>query len=274
MKQKIFDQQIEFQKMIGAPIEFISPHTRIEACNIQVRRAVDELFEALREMPYDLSGFTKSKKAMNFKALLMANELVDAQLFLINALNIMGISYEDFTHLCTIKQDENVKRFIDKKRFRQDQDDFLIVIEGPDGVGKSTICKLLSDRTGIPIMRMPEPPRENIEQFSQFYRRTVANIDGVMILDRFFPSSMVYGSYFKRDTPLDDIVKLSKKREIFTFIIDTDVPFRGDEFINEDQWPEIRNTYLSLAKTNKWEIIKNDSTLEDCVQRILEKLRY
>jgi thymidylate kinase len=128
--------------------------------------------------------------------------------------------------------------------------------------------------TGHPTLQMPEPPRERIEDFSQFYRRTVARINDVLILDRFFPSSIVYGEFFKRDVPLQDITQLSKERNIFTFIIDRETPFRGDEFINEEQWPLIREIYLQKAKANKWEVINNNSTLENCVKEIIAKLQY
>jgi thymidylate kinase len=122
---------------------------------------------------------------------------------------------------------------------------------------------------------MPDPTdRDNLETYSQFYRRTVANIDDVLILDRFFPSSMVYGKYFDRDVPLNDINTLSKNRDIFVFVIDRDEPFREDEFINQSQWQDIRNLYLSHAKANKWKTINNNSTLENCVTEILESLQF
>lgn len=273
MKQEIFERQLAFQKLIKNPHVFLTDHDKIAACNVQVRRAIDELQEALREMPYDLSGYTKTKKQLNISVDRIQEELADAQLFIVNVLNILGMTADDFDNICIMKQQVNMNRFETKKRFRLNKDNYIIVIEGVDGVGKSSICELLSDYTGHPIMRMPEPPLGDIEKFSLFYRKTVANIQDVMILDRFFPSSIVYGDYFKRDVPLTDLKSLSNDRNIFTFIIDRDEPYRGDDFINEEQWPEIRELYLSHAKTNKWKVIKNDSTLEACVMKIIAELQ-
>lgn len=271
----LFDKQLEFQQLIKNPTEYLTPTDRIRACNIQVRRAIDELHESLREMPYDLSGYTKSKKIISLNIDKIVDELVDAQLFMINSLNILGVGPETFNSMCETKQRENISRFETKKRFREKNDNFLIVIEGPDGVGKTEICKRLSELTGHSTLRMPDPSnRDLMETFSHFYRKIVANIDDVLILDRFFPSSMIYGNYFNRDVPLSDINTLSKKRDIFVFVIDREEPFRGDEIINQDQWYELRNIYLTYAKSNKWKVINNDSTLDNCVKQILESLQF
>lgn len=119
---------------------------------------------------------------------------------------------------------------------------------------------------------MPET-NGDIERFSMFYRQLIAKIDNVMILDRFFPSSLVYGTFFDRDVRIDDIISLNEQREVLVFVIDRETPFRGDLFINEEQWPQIRELYLSQAKQYKWKVIKNDSSLENCVQQIIEHLQ-
>jgi len=272
MKQ-IFKQQLTFQRLIEQPTEFITPFERIKACNIQVRRAIDELNESLREMPYDLSGYSKSKKVYSINNEKILDEIVDAQLFIINALNILDVDYDELLLKCQMKQNENIDRFKKRQRFREQSDNFLIVIEGPDGVGKTAICDMLSKLTGYSTLRMPDTSKD-IEEFSHFYRRTVANIDDVLILDRFYPSSLVYGQYFKREVLLDDLQLLHQKRDVFVFVIDADQPFRDDSFINEKQWPEIREIYLQQAKVNKWKVIKNDTSLENCVAEILVSLQF
>jgi len=273
MLKEIFEQQKKFQELIHERTEFITPFEKIKACNIQIRRSIDELFESLKEMPCDLSGYSTCKKILSLNKDTTIDEVVDAFLFLVNSLNILDIDAEDFLQRCSTKQLINVRRFNNKQRFREQNDNFLIVIEGVDGVGKSSICKMLSHKLGYPVMKMPTVTGD-IEHFSNFYRRTIANINSVMILDRFFPSSLVYGKFFNRTIRLEDLLPLTKQREIFIFIIDCDKPFRGDDFINEEQWPLIRELYLSHAKANKWTVIKNDSSLESCVQQIIAKLQF
>lgn len=273
--QEIFDQQNKFQGLISNPTHFVTEHEKIKSCNIQIRRAIDELHEALREMPFDLSGYGKSKKVFSFNPHTVVSEIVDAQLFMINTLNFLGITYEEFQKLCLAKQRMNVERFQSKKRFIENKENFFIIIEGVDGVGKSKICEEISHRTGYPIIRMPETAaNKDIESYSQFYRKVVASLDTTYILDRFYPSSMVYSTFFNRSPLLDDLNDFLKKKNVFTFIIDAEEPYRSDDFINEEQWPKIRQLYLQQAKTNKWKVIQNNSTLENCVNEILGQLRF
>lgn len=275
MTTNILEQQKKFQELIGNPTHYITAYDKAKAANIMIRRAIDELNEALREIPYDLSGFSKSKKVLSFPIELALDEIVDAQLFISNTLNILGVDSLRFEKLCKRKQDINVQRFQKKQRFQEEGKGMIIVIEGPDGVGKSSICKALSKKLGFPIYRMPDVPKDgDIEKFSQFYRKTISEVNTSMILDRFYPSSIVYGQHFKRDVPLQDIHKIHEKRHICTFIIDTEIPYRDDDFIDEKTFHEIRSIYLSQAKSNKWKIINNNSTLTHCVNQILEELQF
>ena len=91
----------------------------------------------------------------------------------------------------------------------------------------------------------------------------------------FIRITIVFGkSSSNRTQLLEDLPKIHEQREIFIFIIDRETPFRGDEFINEHQWLQVRELYLSQAKTNKWTVIKNDSSLENCAQEIIAHLQF
>jgi hypothetical protein len=271
--KNIYDKQKEFQQLINTPTHFITQYDKVKACNIQIRRAIDELHEALREMPYDLSGYGKSKKILSYHNESTISEIVDAQLFIINALNILGVNHDEFYDALVVKQEKNILRFKNKTRFSEKRDNFLIIIEGVDGIGKSEICEIISKRTGFPIVRMPDT-KGDIEAFSHFYRRTVMNFNQPLILDRFYLSSIVYGQYFGRSVLLDDIHKIHEDRNVFMFVIDSEKPYRSDSFINEQQWPELKKIYLEQAKLNKWKVITNNTTLNNCVEKILEELRF
>lgn len=272
MSQKLLNRQLDFQKKIKQPWKFITPRERLRAVNLMLRRAGDELNEAIVSTPHDLTGYSKGKKLV-VPTDIIVEEIADAQLFIANVLNILGITWDEFLTKCYNKQLENIDRFDKKKRFREKNDNHIIVIEGPDGVGKSSICQLLSENLGYPVYRMPDGDNQN-EKSAQLYRRTIIEVDEPMILDRFFPSSIVYGQYFNRDIPLNDIKELSNKRDIFIFIIDRDEPFRGDDFLNENQWPEVRELYLTHAKSNRWKIIKNNNSLQNCVDAIIQELQF
>lgn len=273
--EEIFMRQQAFQELIGQPTAFVNDNRRAAASNIQLRRAEDEIGEALREIPYDISNFGQRKKLTNFSRDRIKDELADAFLFMVNAMNILDISSQGFLTHCQLKQTINVSRFKNKERFRNIDENFFIIIEGPDGVGKTEICKQLSMKLGYPIIRMPDMSDEvTVEEYSQFFRSLVAQIPGVIILDRFYPSSIVYGQHFGRTLNIDDVGALSEQRDMFVFIIDSDQPFRGDTHIDAENWKQIRKLYLENAKLYEWKVIKNDTTLENCLNAIIGSLQF
>lgn len=277
--EEIFKDQLSFQKLIKQPTSFINDNNRARAANIQLRRAQDELAEALREIPYDLSNFGLKSKISSFPKDRVKDELADTFLFMVNVMNILEIDPYAFLTHCRMKQAINMNRFKDKKRFIYQPDNFLIVIEGADGIGKTEICNELATRLGYPIMRMPDRtiyPKDisDIEHYSTFYRKVIQDAPGVLILDRFYPSSMVYGEFFGRTMDTSDLEMLHEKRDVFVFIIDSDKPFRGDTLIDDVEWLQIRKLYLEKANQYEWTVIKNNTSLENCVNEIVEKLQF
>jgi len=69
----------------------------------------------------------------------------------------------------------------------------IIMLEGPDGSGKTTLAKRLSKQTGYKVIRSvrPETDEEKTQMMNQYMRtiRTRKNI----IFDRCWYSEMVYG---------------------------------------------------------------------------------
>ena len=87
----------------------------------------------------------------------------------------------------------------------------MIVVEGPDGGGKSTLCKYLHERTGLalsahsrlskaerndPWYRSQEAVRERVYQS---VLSMVAGSDAPEIHDRLLYSELIYSSVFKRE---------------------------------------------------------------------------
>lgn len=74
-----------------------------------------------------------------------------------------------------------------------------IIIEGPDGAGKSTLANLLSIKTGYPIIHRsnPKTDEEKKRMFDMYLQD--AKSDLCMIYDRFLYSELVYGPIM-RDT--------------------------------------------------------------------------
>lgn len=72
-----------------------------------------------------------------------------------------------------------------------------IIIEGPDGAGKSTLAKSLADRLNMNILKMTA----NGGQSAREYEQKLA-CDGV-ILDRCWVSEQVYSDLFGREPRID-----------------------------------------------------------------------
>lgn len=68
-----------------------------------------------------------------------------------------------------------------------------IIIEGPDGAGKSTLAKSLADRLGMNILKMTANGGQSVPE----YKQKLA-CDGV-IIDRCWVSEQVYSDLFGRE---------------------------------------------------------------------------
>ena len=72
-----------------------------------------------------------------------------------------------------------------------------IILEGVDGIGKSTICKKLSEKFGMSIIHNRADTDNSVEYYAQLL--TVPNL----IQDRSYVSEEVYSMAFGRKIRLD-----------------------------------------------------------------------
>lgn len=93
-----------------------------------------------------------------------------------------------------------------------------IIVEGPDGAGKSTLVRQLADHFGCDILRMTEKGSKRFEDYIE--KASLNNI----VSDRCFISELVYCNVFNRQTPLsifqyEELVKYYKSLGwIFIFL--------------------------------------------------------
>lgn len=129
-----------------------------------------------------------------------------------------------------------------------------IIIDGVDGIGKSTQCKLLGEYLGLPIIRMPDYKGGDIEQSAYIFNNTLTQFYGSYIIDRGFVTSLVYSKVMKRRANLGYIFDI---REHFTHLIilsSTKDEFTERQHRNKNglkftysQLLEINETYLEFA---------------------------
>ena len=77
-----------------------------------------------------------------------------------------------------------------------------ILIEGPDGTGKSTLAEALSTATGRPIVRSPGPPKNKQEIIER--AEAALSTDGVIFDRHPIISEWVYGAFRPTGTMLPD----------------------------------------------------------------------
>lgn len=153
-----------------------------------------------------------------------------------------------------------------------------LIIDGPDGVGKTTICKLLAERLRIPIIKMPNMKeyfeKGLTEEFSKLFNETVVQFARYpFILDRGFTSSLVYSKVYGRESvDLSYLYQLEKDLNATTFILTaTDhVAFMRrpeDEIIKRQFRTKINREFVKLAAENNYYLINTTPLKAEQVAR-------
>lgn len=153
-----------------------------------------------------------------------------------------------------------------------------IIIEGPDGAGKSTLAKSLADRLDMNILKMTanggQSPREYIQKLE---------CDGV-IIDRCWVSEQVYSDLFGREPRID----VDEAEALTEFCALAGIPIivllpplhvvigrlnsRGDEFADVvcPNIVEIYKRYREWAEAHKAAILLEDNDPVLAMERVLK----
>lgn len=127
----------------------------------------------------------------------------------------------------------------------------IIIVEGPDGAGKSTLCSLLQKSTGFVLKHLSYKDDNSFEAYIE--RLLEHNV----IFDRFFHSELVYSKVMNRVCALnkDEVATLqvitSKVAEVIfcTAQVETLIKrafVRGEDYINESHMAAIVSGYERL----------------------------
>lgn len=144
----------------------------------------------------------------------------------------------------------------------------VIILEGPDGCGKTNIGQALSRRTGFPYFK-PTTEREmwrdrsfklaleyDQPYIAQFLKQTGYDA----IFDRAYPSEWVYSQVFKRETNMAALEQVDRMfADLGAQII---IPWRDDYSRNEkddlvpaDKLQELSDKYFEFIKWTKCDCI-------------------
>lgn len=153
-----------------------------------------------------------------------------------------------------------------------------IIIEGPDGAGKSTLAKSLADRLDMNILKMTA----NGGQSATEYMQKLA-CDGVVI-DRCWISEQIYADIFGRTQRIDNDAceKLTHMCSVLGIPIVIVLPpltevrrrltLRGDEFgdVITDNIGLIYRRYEEFAAVNSSVITLDDNDVDWCIKEVLK----
>lgn len=79
----------------------------------------------------------------------------------------------------------------------------IIIIEGPDGAGKTTLANKLSEQTGYPILHRTKPKSEEEKQVMMGEYLQIVKTGRNVIFDRCWYSEMVYGPVMRDRSVID-----------------------------------------------------------------------
>jgi thymidylate kinase len=179
----------------------------------------------------------------------------------------------------------------------------LIIVDGVDLSGKSTLAKMISDIKCIPVIKKRldilkldkrEKLNENqIEVITRFFFDSIFPLAKQydFVLDRGLISSLVYSKFFNRDTDIDYVYKylfnkeLNKDVQVFiTYCSDENVlksrfETRGERLFTFEEILEIQKIYMKTVDyliMNEAPIIKIDTKTvltQDYVKKVLTQAK-
>ena len=156
----------------------------------------------------------------------------------------------------------------------------ILLIDGPDGTGKTTVCQMLSETLDIPVVKMPNMKEYfdagSTEEYSKFFNDILVQFKGCsFIMDRGFTSSLVYSKIYQRPFDLSYIEQHEKDlgADVFILTVNNEEMFRrrpSDEVIVNEMRTEVRDEYEKLAAERNYVLIDTSSmTVKEVVDEIL-----
>lgn len=153
-----------------------------------------------------------------------------------------------------------------------------IIIEGPDGAGKSTLAKSLAGALDMNILKMTANGGQSMPEYVQKLK-----CDGI-IIDRCWVSEQIYSDLFKREPRIDDdnaealtefcglagipiIVLLPPLRVVISRLNE-----RGDEYADVvcPNIVEIYKRYQEWAEAHPYAIVLEDNNPATAMKEILK----
>jgi hypothetical protein len=138
-----------------------------------------------------------------------------------------------------------------KKKSKKSSNPLHLIVDSADGLGKTTVCDLLSLELDIPVIKMADMPdyfKKNPEAASKIYNKTVVQFkEFSFIQDRGWPTSLVYSKVYKRKVKdLDYLAEVIGKLNEKVFLLYGSKPFRSDKLVDRKKWNKLNKEYMDV----------------------------
>lgn len=157
----------------------------------------------------------------------------------------------------------------------------IIIFEGHDKSGKSTIAKELSKRIEVPIFKVVRDnykwdPDINLKYLTEGVTQFIEQSGTSIILDRWHPSDFMYNCLFNRENPTKKIFdideRLAKLGALIVVCYKSEHAYEVDEedkdFVNPTMYTDMTNLYRVFSRHTKCRVLFINTTNQDLEEQI------
>lgn len=148
----------------------------------------------------------------------------------------------------------------------------MIIVEGTDGTGKTTLCKLLSEKLDYRIIKGSSFENAKLPQDQLFGWFTFVATKQNVIVDRFFPSNLTYAPLYKDYSMIDKkqtkfLESMIRDKAIIIYLyadintLKSRIRERGDDYVKEDRLEEISKKYEEVLINSSLDVISVDTSV-------------
>ena len=154
----LLQNQIEFQKLVGLPIDTVVESERDRLAEIYIFKMIEESVELRREFPSTMNAWSKTNKPANMDRI--KEEFSDVMFFLINFMLTFKLTPEEMLEQLELVQSNNFKK-IKSKMMKSLNEDILKVQNYTSGIGQGNLSPK--------YIFIGQNPGENIAQGYEFW---------------------------------------------------------------------------------------------------------